>query len=261
MKRRPYIRITGFMDQKEVSAIGDLYPEDSLGHLIMFGFLMSQKTLEGQQNKYPFKYPPRESIVNLFSRHALGMNIIHYNTDNPDGLLLQLFSMVGIYWSGNCLRGDFDGFQLNISWPQPSVIEKFRNRTNERKHFTLILQIGSKALQEVDNSPSKLADRLKDYEGLVDYLLIDQSGGRGELLNINKILDYLRAIRDLGISEEINLGIAGGLSRRTVPIIGNLMSEFPDISIDAEGCLRDSNGKLDIIETALYFLEALKVYK
>lgn len=260
MKRRPYIGITGFMRPKEVSAIGNLYPEDSLGPLIMFGFLMSHKTLNGLQNNHSCKYPPRESIASLFSKHQLGMNIIHYSTDYPEGLLLQLCSMVGLYWSGNCLKGDLDGFQLNICWPKPSIIEEFRHHTDERKHFTIILQIGNKALQAVNNSPIELARRLKAYEDLADYILIDSSGGRGELVDIEKFRSYFLAMDDLGITKKMGIGFAGGLCFKTLPFVRPIFGEFDHPSMDAEGRLRDANGNMDLRETSFYLAEALSMY-
>jgi hypothetical protein len=257
---KPYVGITGFMSQEEVSTIGNLYPPDSSGPLIMFGFLMSEKTLNGQPDKWPNRYPPRESLFKLFSRHPSGMNIIHYSSDNPNKLLLQLLSMVGLYWSGHPLAGDLDGFQLNIAWPSPAIIEEFRKFTNERKHFTVILQIGSKALQAVNNSPIELARRLKAYEDLADYILIDSSGGRGELVDIEKLRSYFWALDDFGITEKMGIGFAGGLCFKTLPFVRPTFGEFEHPSMDAERRLRDANDRMDLRETSFYLAEALSMY-
>ena len=100
----------------------------------------------------------------------------------------------------------------------------------------IVLQIGKRAMAEVDNSPKKLADMIENYLGIIDAILIDESGGKGESLNIIKIRVYLKVIHDR--QYPIGLGVAGGLGPKTVHIVKPLFEEFDEFNIDAENALR-----------------------
>jgi hypothetical protein len=98
-KPLPYVGVTGCMHPEHVDVLSALFPPsvDSGGPLFMNGLLISQKTLNGQQNKWVNRYPPRETFHTLFSRYPRAMNIIHFNTDDEDAALMQLLAMVGLY--------------------------------------------------------------------------------------------------------------------------------------------------------------------
>ena len=57
----------------------------------------------------------------------------------------------------------------------------------------------------------------------------------------------------------LGIGIAGGLSADTLPHIAGLLQEIPDLSIDAEGQLRDENDHLDVNKAVRYVLAASRM--
>jgi len=220
----PYVGVTGFMSRKEVYEAISMIPEGST-HRLMVGVLMSSKTLAGQQNKWPGRYPKKEAVADIFVNDPRVLNLIHYNTDHPETVFSQLVEITEL--SGPCL----DGFQLNIAWPPISQLKNYREAHPEK---FLLLQIGDKAMAQVE-SMEQFTGLVGAYLPIIDAILVDQSGGRGELLDRAKGAEYLMAVRKY---PKLGLGIAGGLGPETLHILDPFVKEFPELSIDAEGGLR-----------------------
>ena len=111
-------------------------------------------------------------MCKIFRGYRNLLNLIHFNTKEPEKLFDDM-----------CLAQDLagpncHGFQLNIAWPDKRVLERYKKYALFH-HKTIVLQCGGNALREV-GSPFNLGLRLRDYEGLVDYVLVDPSGGLGK---------------------------------------------------------------------------------
>lgn len=74
----------------------------------------------------------------------------------------------------------------------------------------------------------------------------------------DKTREYLRALEDMDL--DIGLGVAGGLSAETLHLVEPLIEEFPDLSIDAEGRLRDESDKLDLTAAKRYAVKSLDMF-
>lgn len=123
-----------------------------------------------------------------------------------------------------------------------------------------MLQVGDRSFQMIDYSPEKLAKKVKDeYADIIDYILLDTSGGLGKPFEPELMKEYLLVLKEK--NPEIGLGVAGGLSSTTLGILGPLVADFPDLSIDAEGRLRDQNDCLDIYLAGQYLLKSLEIFK
>ena len=85
----PYVGVTGFMSRTEVSEALAMVPQGSTRRL-MVGVLASSKTLAGQHNKWPGRYPKREAIASILTNDARALNLVHYSTDRPETLFTQL---------------------------------------------------------------------------------------------------------------------------------------------------------------------------
>jgi hypothetical protein len=246
---KPYIGITGFMSRAEVEVIlSKLSPSNN--HLLMVGVLASWKTLRDVPNKWPNRYPPVGKIANIFSTDPRALNLIHYHTDESETLLHDLCWLTDL--GGKLLHG----FQLNVKWPSPKILDEYRVKHPDKK---LVLQIGGGALEEIKHSPIRMAVRVAmEYNDLADYLLIDPSGGFGRDLDIEKTLDYLRALKEADI--KLTLGVAGGLNGFSVPALKKITDEFPELCLDAEGRLRDEQDTLDLKKTEHYLTESQKLF-
>lgn len=127
-------------------------------------------------------------------------------------------------------------------------------------HKKIVLQIGRDALDITDKIKILgLEVYLSFYEGLVDYVLFDPSGGKGKPFNIKEMVHCLNAAKEC--LKGVCLGVAGGLSAETLNNLQSIAWDFPDISIDAEGRLRNENDHLDINRAELYIKDAFEVLK
>lgn len=228
-KTGPYIGVTGFMSRTEVNEALTAVSGETL-YRLMVGVLMSSETLGGQTNKLSGRYPKKEAVADIFVDDPRALNLVHYNTANPNMLFYEIQQIVEL--AGPHL----DGFQFNVKWPDPSQIEAIREAYPD---LYLVLQIGGHAMEEVATMGNHPTERFKAaiewYVPWIDGVLIDPSGGQGKLFKLAEIVEYLRIARsffDLGI------GAAGGLGPRTVHLIEPLVRELPGMSIDAEGQLR-----------------------
>jgi hypothetical protein len=256
MQGIPYIGVTGFMSDFEVNQVLRAFGHQSFRERIFqVGVLVSSKTMNNIPNRWPNRYPKIEQIKNIFNC-SMTENLIHFNTDFPENLCEDMIKLSDISLAGSYFRG----FQLNIAWPDIRQIELFRNHD---RHSRIVLQIGKKAMSQCENSccPDKdIAAKIWQYQDLIDDILLDPSGGMGEEIDINKMRNYLYSIKDL--NSDIGLGIAGGLCAQNLrTILPNIVSEFPDLNIDAEGRLRkpdDDSLNLDAAEE--YVREAIRLF-
>jgi hypothetical protein len=248
MPQKPYIGVTGFTNGDEVRSLLDTIPQNT-NRLIMVGVLASSKTLRGIPNKWPARYPRPVKLRNIFKNHPLALNLIHYNTKEPGTLLEQ------IKQARELAGPNLHGFQLNMAWPNPRVLAKIAMQS---QRTIIVLQVGRHAFQMIGHSPKLLADKIKEYEGCIDYVLLDPSGGYGKPLDSKTAQLYLEAltIKDL----PLGLGVAGGLSATTLNLLEPLVSQFPNLSIDAEGKLRNKKDRLDLQLTQKYVQSALTLF-
>lgn len=264
MNRKPYIGITGFMNQNEINLIGEQFNIDSSmrGIQFMIGILMSQKTLHGKPNRYPNRYPDRKDIPALFWGPAGSIRVIHYSTDTPETLAHELMMIVGMYGHiGNINIRRLNGFQLNIAWPPLEQLQEFRAvEMVANQNYQIILQVNRRAIEQVEDSPDKLVEKLKEYEGVVDHILLDQSGGTGKSLDVEYTKRYVERL--IGSNQPFGISIAGGLSAESLRgDVLELLKEFPSVSIDAEGRIRDESDKMDLEMAGEYIGAALSIYK
>ena len=244
--RKPYIGITGFVTKEEVTEILKLIPPSSK-RLLMVGVLASWGTM--YENKESGRYPSIKNISEIFIKHPLALNLIHYNTRNTDTLCDQLVSLTA--YGGKNLQG----FQLNFTWPP---IDQLKGYRSIYKNNIIVMVITPQAFEDARRSPRLLISRIKDYKGLIDYVLLDRSGGCGISLDTIFMREYLHVLhaKDLGM----RFSIAGGLSEDTLYLIEPLVKEFPGLSFDAEDKLRNScDDSLNLDFAKNYIHRALKM--
>lgn len=243
--RQPYIGVTGFMSRQEIEEVLTALYENETDRNLMVGVLASTKTLDGEKGKYPNRYPDIDDIKRIFMPHPRCLNLIHYTTKDTKNLFWQLVQMKekgGLFCHG---------FQLNIPWPDAEVLRTWKDRW--RNETTIVLQVGSKAFAQIDHSPDELAKKaVIEYGECIDYLLLDPSGGTGKAFDVEKMSAYVQALWTHYADDHFGLGIAGGLSASVPSEVAQLLQTFDDLSVDAEGNLRDENDNLDISKTTSY---------
>lgn len=217
----------------------------------MVGVLANSKTIKGIPNKRLNRYPPPGEIGNIFQPHPLALNLIHYNTKERETLFDQMREVRSLA-GPHC-----HGFQLNIAWPDPNVLTRLAAQSQQT---IIVLQIGSRAFEMVDRSPKKLAEKIaQEYTELVDYILLDPSGGYGKPFDPRATQVYLETLTSKNIRG--GLGVAGGLGPSTLNLLEPLVRGFPDLSIDAEGKLRNKEDRLDCELARNYVQSALALFR
>ncbi len=243
---RTYIGVTGFMSNEELETISDKFYSD--GPRFMAGVLASSKTLLGHANKWPRRYPKISDIAGIFGDNANAIKLVHYSTDSTSSLQMQMMTI------RRRVGSVMNGFQLNIAWPPPAALVAYRKCYPED---TIVLQVGRNALSlpiegmiTADHRVDLISAILPAYKGLVDHVLIDPSGGTGSPFDPQEVLVYLRGIKNLDLP--MGLVVAGGLGPDSMDLLKPVHADFPRISIDAEGRLRDENGDLALDRAIAY---------
>jgi len=233
--RIPYIGITGIVSATESNVMIHTGVGGST-RKIMVGVLVSSKSLRGEPNRWPNRFPIISDIPGVFCDHPAAFNVIHYHTDDPDSLVDQLLTL-------SQLAGpNLHGFQLNMAWPSAADIRQF---TQQRPDQQIILQLNQAAFHGTGDHPGGIIAKLKqEYSGLVDHVLFDLSAGYGRQLDTNWAHRQLQEMQDANLG--IGLGVAGGLSPTSLHLVEPLVQDFPRLSIDAESRLRDGNDNLDL---------------
>ena len=241
--RPPYIGITDVPSAEWLKSMLRFYIDvDDRGglvsHQLHAGVMMSYKTLNGLETKWSAVWPKKEGIANIFlPTHFALLNTLHYA--DYEGIDVEEGLLQAVHFGGPNL----DALQLDMIWPDPFAVRCCAAR---HPHLRIILQVGSKALAQVNDDPKTLIERLEQYEGIVHDVLLDKSGGRGQGLDaalLEPFIYELRARRpDLGIA------VAGGLGPDTLHLVEPLIRKFPGLSIDAQGQLRPSGNSLDPID-------------
>jgi phosphoribosylanthranilate isomerase len=238
MNPRPYIGVTGPVTIGEVGSLNEMFSSAGFGndssHSPMIGILASHKTLnrvEVANRRYP--------VIGLLPELFKAMNgsvfpMVHYNSRvnvSNDSLSSQISEVFdGLYYDGLC-----NALQLNIPWPNVGEVTKIKNKFPNMK---VVFQ-ASRNIAE-SSSPGNVASRIaSSYDGLVDYVLIDPSGGKGKPFDLEKSLKLYDALKEKVPS--ITVGFAGGFDGNNVTDrLKSLIERIgdKDFCIDAEGGLR-----------------------
>ena len=241
MKVQPYVGVTGFTKLHEVIAATMRIPHDT-DRKLMVGVLVNEKSLNEQSVDQPERYPRMDKVQGLLRDDPRCLNLIHYHTKHNDETLIDQLKRL------EKIGGAFlHGFQLNVKWPN---IDAMREYKQFRPDHVFVLQCGGGALESVKYDAAILCERICEYKGVADYVLIDPSGGRGNDIDIDLARDFLAAVS--AGCPWIRVGIAGGFGPESIRRVCHLAERFTEMSVDAEGKLRDEQDHLMIVPMKTY---------
>lgn len=271
-----YIGVAGIMTVHELKTIARVYTSLNPQNRALFaGILLSSKSVNGIRNKFPERYPSLDTIFRLLKpSQNIGpecevKTVLHYASDDQATYAFQVLGIKKYFdWlftsfhMNGYSNAPFTGFQLNAIWPNLQIFKDLDFAEHFGEYFRVILQIGPKALRlnEPDPlTPAELVATLTPYIGTISNILIDSSGGRGIPLPIQRVSEYLDAIHQAHLPFEV--GIAGGLDATTLDQLQPLIEKYPDLSIDAEGLLRDPvTDILDLERVRQYIVRAHQIF-
>mgnify|MGYP003394192946 CR=1 FL=1 len=233
-----YVGITGFETGAQVAAIRIALPAD---RLLMVGVGMRGHPIEWAPDKWPNRNPRPEKLPGIFGPHHNVLNMLHF-TPLPGCDLYEHLCM-----AYETAGPHFDGFQLNTPWPDIAALVRYRSRFPDA---VITIPLQPDALDIVGWEPDVIAQRLKRYQDIARYTLIDASAGYGQELDVQFTRKCLSAIRAL--MPNMGLIAAGGLcAENAEEKLGELLAEFP-LSTDAEGKLRTPDDHLSVTESIRY---------
>lgn len=257
MRLVPLVGITDFTSFEQVENMLTIYraqKKDGSERRLHVGVMMSRKTLRGEPTKYTSVFPPKEKVASIFVSKEV-YNCLHYADYESDPDRVK-----NLYEALTCGGIDMNAVQLDMVWPDPKEIAEAVKKFGQE--IEIILQLNSKAMEQVGDSPTIVVQKLEEYRGLIHRVLVDKSGEKGIGMDATAIIPYVRAIRDR--FPDWGLVVAGGLGPNTLHLVEPIASLYPSISIDAQGKLRPSGSNLDPVDWGMagqYLTRALKLLK
>jgi len=249
----PYIGITGFTGSEEVAGALRIFPPAGKRKL-MVGVLATYKSLRGipMKEKWAKQTPKSEDVAHIFLPDSYALNLVHLSTEEDQKETL-LADMIRI----NEVAGPFlHGFQLNVAWPQMNQLYTYRATLGQ--HHKIVLQIGQKAVEQAGGTAEGVVKHLELYKENIDAILLDPSGGKGRPFDPERAYELLTAIQEQGW--DLALGVAGGLGPQSFHLVKNLVGDFPDLNIDAQGKLRNQDNELDQEMVKTYLRKAFTIF-
>lgn len=220
MKKKQYIGVTGLTTLDDVENMNNALE----GHYGMYGVLMRARTFT---EPLPIrKWAGKANVASLLEKMPEdSLKTIHWCA--PE------FYKKHIDWAIDLCEGLCNAIQLNMIYPPADGVNSLKE---DYPNMQIIFQIEDSMFED----PRIMKEKLEPYESLVDYVIIDQSMGRG--IPIKPAV--CRAVAEELEKLDIGIVFAGGLNAKRVREIGPLIREF-SASIDAEGQLMNSADCLD----------------
>lgn len=234
-----YIGITGFRSIEEVKQLNEHVSRLPVGYF-MFGITSSNKRLADPTSQGGTS--PRLLDINSLVREIRGnLPMIHYFSSNSQE---QLADEVVALFDYCRLDTTHVGLQINALWPLPQQIENMRKAFEPQ--FKITMQLPQAALTANND---QIIKRLREYQGLIQYVLIDPSGGQGIDFSAVRASELMQGVFDQ--FQSITPGVAGGFSdtnvKERVAQIGQYtlcdhchQGKLTGYCIDAQGKLRNS---------------------
>lgn len=251
IQEKPYIGVTGITSPEDAREVSNIFKENNLvgadaAYQGMVGYLVGSRTFENS-TRGSSRYPSLFDLSGLLEQtKGTAFNTFHYYTPRRDQFgqqVIDLFQLEDIYDDNLCR-----GLQLNFAWPSVAELARVKRVLPDLK---IILQLGAQIL----NQPIKVVrTRLPEYRELINYVLIDPSGGTGERLNMTnarRAFDEIQTVRP-----DATVIFAGGFSPDTVVAQVHAIRNFTGINqfgIDAETGLR--TGRDFDIQKARFYIE------
>lgn len=238
-KMGPVVGITGFKTREQTQMMADWWEwrNPQIPHKLGVGVMMSRRTLLGEKSDYSKVFPPSAKVSEIFIRRPYLLNNLHYADFEGNGIKIEENLSRAIEVAGEAL----DAVQLDMVWPNPVKVMEGVRRSQIRPK--LILQIGERAFEQVDNNPYNLVQKLSEgYFEVFDGILLDRSVGRGKKMDPDFLLPFVREISE-NLSD-LAIIVAGGLGPKTAWLAEPLIKKYPWLGTDAEGRLRRNHKNL-----------------
>lgn len=240
------------MDKDDVECVNTLFKTTSVEMKLGLGFCSSYKRLV-DKTKRGTHSPALVDIIGLMNaleRRNKDKIILHYSPSNYINFYDEVCSLLEF----DHIRNYIDILFITGIYPNPNDIKRIKQRYG---NIDITVQLPLYRMQ--NTSFPIICKKLLEYEKYVDYVSIDNSGGKGiendvdysiQLINYMKKYDRLKWF--------IAGGVYGGNAKDIIEKVFLATSEC--VSIDAESRLR-YEGKLSLNKVTDYVLNANAAYR
>jgi hypothetical protein len=239
----PYIGVTDFASHSQVCQALACIP-NHVKRRLHVGAMMSYKTLRNIPTQIGWEkiWLDEDGLNALFQRQSNVFNVLHYADYGTPALTTKEDIILA------CKKGgtDLDGLQFDMIWPKVELLYAVKDRYPS---IEIILQVSKKAITEAEQRGESVEKNIEAYADLADYVLLDYSMGRGEIMSAAYMVSYAERIARIVSPNRIAVG--GGLGPKTYHLLEPLLAANKDISCDAQGKLRSSGSAVDPIEMDL----------
>lgn len=247
----PYIGVSGITTTGLAKACHNRF--GSTSRRLGIGVIASRSSLRGTplpSERAVAKTALPQNIPGIFLDEPNVFNVLHYVGPRDDGFWNDL-SELHKYLGPRC-----HAIQFNMPWPDAEALTRYREQFGYSQQF--ILQVGDRAIEEAGGNARGVLSRLEQYpKEMIQRVLIDTSLGHGRPFKPKMVREFLA---EIDRSKRFGLVVAGGLGPGTTKrLLGKLLEEFPDLSVDAEGRLRDGDHSLNLLSVGQYLQEASDV--
>ncbi|MBC7459446.1 hypothetical protein H7200_01895 [Candidatus Saccharibacteria bacterium] len=254
MKQEPYVGVSGVVGPEQHRALASLAESTHLVHhrQLLIGIKAVHKTQWLDiDNKYGRQwYPVGDELAQVLDPAPDTFNVAQMYLDpetiNADPDYARAFTEKVIRRAG----AQLDGVQYDML-PYHETPKAFNDlvKTVKRYGQQLIIQCHGPAMSL---GPDVAIDDLKRLSPEINFVLFDASHGTGTQMNSGILKKFLeKAYLDADFADYgTQFGVAGGLHGDNIrSMLSEILSEFPDISWDAEGKLHarvdeGGNGRL-----------------
>ena len=214
MKQKNYVSVCGPINSGEVWQVIYAFMEETymakplsdVSYAPVIGLQVSKKTLNGGITKN-LRFPPFNRLRKLVSiASEFSVPVVHYNTRDMENLYGQLEKVLEEIYSVNCC----DTIQINRMWPDHKDLERIKTKYES---LGIIQQV---VYQNTNKEElAELVEKIMSYDGLIDYVLIDPSRGRGKGFDVDTTSRLFSEFKTA--DQNISVVIAGGLSGEYCP--------------------------------------------
>lgn len=264
-----YIGVSGLLS-KDVEKVASFYEKlvtnwksSKRTPFLFLGLQTSRKFLNGESVN-PF-YVSRMNTIEEIGQACYSVQefksskiIAHYNPsgsyDNPE-VNEQILSLMSEYIDGLQWNGFSTKQKPETTPPFPECVSGAINSFR----FASILQISQEDYEDPIKSTLKLTNYF--YSINSSHLLLDGSGGKGLPIDEQKAITWIKTLRQHNNTKGI--AISGGLGIDNLDVIDRIRKEIGydlEISIDAEGKLRDEENNFSVEKAKAFLEEAIKYY-
>lgn len=266
--RKHYVGVAGFVTSSEIMAAIETIPKNPR-HSLAIGILASAKTLRGETNRYPNRYPKVSELENILRPmrdivYAGTMPVefhLHYAVEDLANAELELEQVGDVI-----TERQFDGVQINVPphWAGSEKLhDAIRTRIQRHRHTRIIVQIRPPRNGEpfTDLVEAALWATNNNTIGthLKNDVLFDASAGRGVELNsvwASEMIHAYRATKPLTWRKDASIGVAGGLGPTKLQTVHDLMCTHGPLSFDCESGVRRHDDTMSIPVMQAYLREA-----